>query len=52
MAHYKLQTPLSEQDVRQLHLEDTVTIDGAIFGIRDATQIRIFDDGVAPLTGD
>ena len=54
MAHYKLQTPLSEQDIRQLKLEDTVTIDGTIFGIRDATQIRIFDHGIAPpanLTG-
>jgi L(+)-tartrate dehydratase beta subunit len=54
MAHYKLQTPLSEADVRQLKLEDTVTIDGTIFGIRDATQIRIFDEGIAPpadLTG-
>jgi len=48
MAHYKLQTPLSEADVRQLKLEDTVVIDGTIFGIRDATQIRIFDEGVAP----
>src|SRR6202166_2232032 len=54
MAHYKLQTPLSEADVRQLKLEDTVAIDGTIFGIRDATQIRIFDEGIAPpadLTG-
>ena len=48
MAHYKLQTPLSEADIRQLKLEDTVTIDGTIFGIRDATQIRIFDHGIAP----
>jgi len=54
MAHYRLKTPLTEADVRQLRLEDTVTIDGTIFGIRDATQIRIFDHGVAPpadLTG-
>src|SRR6188474_1574616 len=54
MAHYKWRTPLSEADIRQLKLEDTVTIDGIIFGIRDATQIRIFDEGVAPpadLTG-
>jgi L(+)-tartrate dehydratase beta subunit len=54
MAHYKLRTPLSEADIRQLQLEDTVTIDGIIFGIRDATQIRIFDEGIAPpadLTG-
>ena len=54
MAHYKLRTPLSEADIRQLKLEDTVSIDGTIFGIRDATQIRIFDEGIAPpadLTG-
>jgi len=46
--HYDLTTPLSERDVRQLRLEDTVSIDGAIFGIRDATQIRIFDERIAP----
>src|SRR5437867_1178474 len=54
MSEYILQTPLRESDARQLHLEDTVTINGTIFGIRDATQIRIFDEGVAPpadLTG-
>src|SRR5438128_1235672 len=54
MAHYELKTPLAEAHIRQLHLEDTVTINGVIFGIRDATQIRIFDQGIAPpadLTG-
>jgi len=54
MADHVLKTPLSEADVRKLRLEDTVTINGTIFGIRDATQIRIFDEGVAPpadLTG-
>lgn len=54
MAHHELRPPLSEADIRKLALEDTVTIDGIIFGIRDATQIRIFDEGVAPpadLTG-
>src|SRR6476659_11284852 len=54
MAHYKLTPPLSEADVRQLRIEDTVTLDGPMFGIRDATQIRIFDEGIAPpadLTG-
>jgi L(+)-tartrate dehydratase beta subunit len=50
MAHFKLHTPLSEADVRQLQLEDTVTVDGIIFGIRDATQIRIFDERIAPPT--
>ena len=54
MGQHVLATPLSESDVRGLQLEDTVRIDGTIFGIRDATQIRIFDEGVAPpvdLTG-
>jgi len=51
---HRLTTPLSETDVRRLKLEDTVLLDGAMFGIRDATQIRIFDEGIAPpadLTG-
>jgi L(+)-tartrate dehydratase beta subunit len=54
VSQHVLATPLSESDVRRLQLEDTVRIDGTIFGIRDATQIRIFDEGVAPpvdLTG-
>ncbi len=50
MAHHKLTTPLTEPAIRQLRMEDTVSIDGIIFGIRDATQIRIFDEGVAPPT--
>lgn len=54
MGHYRLTTPFDETAVRQLRLEDTVTLDGVIFGIRDATQIRIFDHHVPPpadLTG-
>jgi L(+)-tartrate dehydratase beta subunit len=54
MAHYKLTTPLSEDDVRQLKVRDTVTVEGHIFGIRDATQIRMFDQPMDPpvdLTG-
>jgi len=48
MAHHRLTTPLTEAEVRALQLEDTVSLDGILFGIRDATQIRIFDHGVAP----
>ena len=48
MAEITLQTPLTEQVVRDLKLQDTVYIDGHIYGIRDATQIRIFDEGVEP----
>src|SRR3954469_8589525 len=50
MAEITLQTPLTEEVVRKLNLEDTVYIDGHIYGIRDATQIRIFDEGVPPPT--
>jgi L(+)-tartrate dehydratase beta subunit len=48
MAHYNLTTPLSEDDVRQLKVRDTVIVNGHIFGIRDATQIRMFDHQQAP----
>ena len=48
MAEYGLTTPLSEAQVRALRVGDTVTLDGAVFGVRDATLIRIFDEGKAP----
>jgi L(+)-tartrate dehydratase beta subunit len=43
MAHYELVTPLTEADARKLRVNDTVTLNGALFGIRDATQIHMFD---------
>lgn len=48
MAEHFLEPPLDEADVRKLALEDTVLINGTIFGMRDATQIRIFDQGIEP----
>jgi L(+)-tartrate dehydratase beta subunit len=48
MAGYRLTPPLAEAQVRALQVGDIVTLDGHIWGIRDATQIRIFDHGVAP----
>jgi L(+)-tartrate dehydratase beta subunit len=48
MAHYNLTTPLSEAHVRKLKVRDTVILNGHIFGIRDATQIRMFDQQVDP----
>ncbi len=48
MAEYRLKTPLSESDVRQLNAGDTVTLDGIIFGVRDGNLIRVFDKGIAP----
>jgi L(+)-tartrate dehydratase beta subunit len=48
MADYLFKTPLTEADMRQLRVGDSVTLDGIIFGVRDANLIRIFDKGVPP----
>jgi L(+)-tartrate dehydratase beta subunit len=48
MAEHRLTFPASEEDIRKLRAGDLVTVDGHIFGIRDRTQIRIFDQGVEP----
>ena len=48
MATYTLSTPLSEEAVRKLNVRDTVILNGIIFGIRDLTQIRIFDEKMDP----
>jgi len=45
MAHYELTAPLTEDTVRKLRVDDTVTLNGTLFGIRDATQIHMFDRG-------
>jgi len=45
MAHYDLSCPIDEQQARQLRVNDTVTLNGTLFGIRDATQIHMFDRG-------
>src|ERR1700751_5839735 len=45
MAHYELTAPLTEAAVRKLRVDDTVTLNGTLFGIRDATQIHMFDRG-------
>ena len=45
MAHHELTTPVTEAQVRALRIDDTVTLRGTLFGIRDATQIAIFDRG-------
>lgn len=43
MAHYDLTLPVSEEAVRALRVNDTVTLQHRLFGIRDATQIAMFD---------
>ncbi|KAA0216121.1 MAG: fumarate hydrolyase [Lautropia sp.] len=45
MAHHELSTPVTEEQVRQLRVNDTVTLQQTLFGIRDATQIAMFDRG-------
>jgi L(+)-tartrate dehydratase beta subunit len=45
MAHFDFSPPISEGDVRKLRVNDTVTLNGTLFGIRDATQIHMFDRG-------
>jgi len=45
MAHYDFNAPISDEAVRKLRIEDTVTLNGALFGIRDATLIHMFDRG-------
>lgn len=48
MSHVNLIPPLQEESIRKLRIGDSVTITGIVFGIRDATQIRIFDQGREP----
>jgi len=45
MAHFDFSPPMTEEDVRKLRVNDTVTLKGTLFGIRDATQIHMFDRG-------
>jgi L(+)-tartrate dehydratase beta subunit len=43
--HYELATPITQDIARSLRVNDTVTLRGTLFGIRDATQIHMFDRG-------
>jgi L(+)-tartrate dehydratase beta subunit len=45
MAHYELTMPVTEETVRRLRINDTVTLQQRLFGIRDATLIALFDRG-------
>jgi len=48
MAQHHLTSPFSEQDIRKLHAGDIVRFDGLLFGIRDLTQIYMFDQNHEP----
>ncbi len=45
MAHHEFETPVTEAQVRALRVNDSVTLNGTLYGIRDATQIHMFDRG-------
>src|SRR6186713_2348092 len=45
MAHHNLEMPVTEAQVRALRVNDTVTLQRTLYGIRDATQIHLFDRG-------
>src|SRR5256714_2701076 len=50
----RLAFPTTEEAIRELRGGDEVLVDGHIIGIRDRTQIRIFDECIEPpmdLTG-
>ncbi|HMN81839.1 MAG TPA: fumarate hydratase C-terminal domain-containing protein [Burkholderiaceae bacterium] len=47
MPHHELTMPVTEEQVRRLRVDDTVTLQQTLFGIRDATQIAMFDRGRA-----
>src|ERR1043166_6616741 len=55
MAQHEVTFPITdESEILKLHAGDEVVVQGHIIGIRDRTQIRIFDQGVEPpmdLTG-
>ncbi|MBL8332346.1 MAG: fumarate hydratase C-terminal domain-containing protein [Rubrivivax sp.] len=45
MTHHVLDMPVTEAQARALRVGDTVTLQRTLFGIRDATQIHLFDRG-------
>ena len=45
MTHHVLRPPGAEAQVRALRVNDTVTLEGTLYGIRDANLIALFDRG-------
>jgi len=49
MAVHELTFPISDpEEISRLRAGDEVVVQGQVIGIRDRTQIRIFDEGVEP----
>ena len=47
MSHHDFTMPITEAQARSLRIGDTVTLNGTLYGIRDRTQIEMFDRGRA-----
>ena len=45
MAEHTIHMPCDEAAIRALRIRDTVVLQDTLFGIRDATQIHMFDRG-------
>jgi len=45
MTQHEFTMPVTEAQVRSLVVDDTVVLQGTLFGIRDATHIALFDHG-------
>lgn len=45
MTEHRFTTPIDEAQARSLRIGDHVTLDGTLYGIRDATLIHMFDRG-------
>ena len=45
MAHHEFAMPVTETQARSLHVNDTVTLNTTLYGIRDASYIALFDKG-------
>jgi len=45
MVQFDFTMPIDESQARRLRIGDTVTLEGTLFGIRDRTQIEMFDRG-------
>jgi L(+)-tartrate dehydratase beta subunit len=43
MTHHVLEMPIAVEQVRELRIGDTATLEKTLFGIRDATLIHMFD---------
>lgn len=48
MATHHLNTPFTDEAIRELRAGDIVYFDGTLFGIRDLTQIYMFDQNHEP----